>query len=48
MILLVVDTQTLITNDKLYMFDRFEENVKKLIGSAREKFVEVICPSRRR
>ena len=42
MILLVVDTQTLITNDKLYMFDRFEENVKNLIRSARDNFVEVI------
>lgn len=42
MILLVVDTQTLITNDKLYMFDRFTENVKKLIAAARENSVEVI------
>lgn len=35
MVLLVVDTQKLITNDKLYMFDRFEENVRELIKSAR-------------
>lgn len=41
MILLVVDTQTLITNDKLYMFDRFTENVKSLIAAARENSVEV-------
>lgn len=42
MVLLVVDTQILITNDKLYMFDRFEENVKELINTARENYVEVI------
>lgn len=42
MVLLVVDTQKLITNDKLYMFDRFTANVKSLIAAARENFVEVI------
>lgn len=42
MVLLVVDTQTLITNDKLYMFDRFVENIKSLIAAARENAVEVI------
>lgn len=42
MVLLVVDTQKLICNDKLYMFDRFVENVSKLIKSARENSVEVI------
>lgn len=42
MVLLVVDTQKLITNGKLYMYDRFEENVKRLIKTARENFVEVI------
>ncbi|MCH5195173.1 MAG: cysteine hydrolase [Oscillospiraceae bacterium] len=42
MVLLVVDTQILITNDKLYMFDRFEENVKKFIKVARENCIEVI------
>ncbi len=42
MVLLVVDTQKLITNDKLYMFDRFEENVSELIKAARENSVEVI------
>lgn len=42
MVLLVVDTQKLITNDKLYMFDRFERNVKELIKTARENCVEVI------
>lgn len=42
MVLLVVDTQTLIVNDKLYMFDRFAENIKSLIAAARENSVEVI------
>lgn len=42
MVLLVVDTQKLITNDKLYLFDRFEENVRTLIKAARENYVEVI------
>lgn len=42
MVLLVVDTQKLITNDRLYMFDRFVENVKSLINAARENCVEVI------
>ncbi len=42
MILLVVDTQKLITNDKLYMFDRFLANVKSFIAAARENSVEVI------
>lgn len=42
MVLLVVDTQKLICNDKLYMFDRFVENVSKLIKVARENSIEVI------
>lgn len=42
MILLVIDTQKLITNDKLYMFDRFTENIKLLIAAARKNSVEVI------
>lgn len=42
MVLLVVDTQKLITNDRLYMFDRFVSNVKELIAAARENSVEVI------
>lgn len=42
MVLLVVDTQKLITNDRLYMFDRFEENVWALIKAARENSAEVI------
>lgn len=42
MVLLVVDTQKLITNEKIYMFDRFAENVKSLIAAARENSVDVI------
>lgn len=42
MVLLVIDTQELITNDKLYMFDRFVENIKSLTAAARKNFVEVI------
>jgi len=42
MVLLVVDTQKLITNPELYNFNAFENAVKTLIASAREKDVEVI------
>ena len=42
MILLVVDTQKLITNDKLYNFSLFEYHVKTLIHKARNNNVEVI------
>ncbi len=42
MVLLVVDTQKLITNPDLYNFDTFENAVKVLITAAREKDVEVI------
>lgn len=42
MVLLVVDTQKLITNLNLYHFDEFESAVKKLIAAARENSVEVI------
>lgn len=42
MVLLVVDTQKLITNEKLYEFDTFVSNVKKLINKARENNIEVI------
>ncbi len=42
MVLLVVDTQKLITNKDLYNFDEFENNVKNLIAVARENGVEVI------
>lgn len=39
MVLLVIDTQKLITNNK---FDKFVSNVKQLINMAREKGIEVI------
>ena len=42
MVLLVVDTQKLITNKNLYKFDEFKSNVKKLIATARENNIEVI------
>lgn len=42
MVLLVVDTQNLITHSELYQFQRFESNVKKLIEAARSSAVEVI------
>lgn len=42
MVLLVVDTQKLITNEKLYKFDTFVSNVKTLIDNARKNNIEVI------
>lgn len=42
MILLVVDTQKLIVNEKLYAFEEFVSNVKTLINVARKNEVEVI------
>lgn len=42
MVLLVVDTQKLITNSGLYNYDAFENAVKTLIAAARENAVEVI------
>ena len=42
MVLLVVDTQKLITNENLYEFDKFVSNVRKLIYEARENKIEVI------
>lgn len=42
MVLLVVDTQRLITNQGLYEFKLFKENVKRLIYAAREGGREVI------
>lgn len=42
MVLLVVDTQKLITNEKLYKFDTFVSNVRKIIHEARENNIEVI------
>ncbi len=42
MVLLVVDTQELITNDNLYEFELFEGRVKELIETARNHNIEVI------
>lgn len=42
MVLLVIDTQKLITTEKLYKFDRFVANVKEIIHEARENNIEVI------
>ncbi len=42
MVLLVIDTQKLITNEKLYNFDAFVSNVKKLINAARSNNIDVI------
>jgi len=42
MVLLVVDIQKGITDDRLYAFDSFIENVKRLIDTARKNNTEVI------
>ena len=42
MILLVVDTQKLISNSGLYQFELFKEHVKELIKQARNHGVEVV------
>ncbi|MBU5225094.1 cysteine hydrolase [Clostridium senegalense] len=42
MVLLIIDTQKLITNEKLYKFDIFVSNVKKIINQARLNNIEVI------
>lgn len=42
MVLLVVDTQVLITNEKLYNFNEFVTNVENLINTARKNNIEVI------
>ncbi|NMS90721.1 cysteine hydrolase [Clostridioides difficile] len=42
MVLLVVDTQKLITNEKLYNFNGFIANVENLIDKARKRNIEVI------
>ncbi len=42
MVLMIIDAQKLITNDKLYNFNKFVSNVKELISKARENNIEVI------
>ena len=46
--LLVIDAQELITNDRLYVFEKFTANVRTLIAEARAKYpdskeVNYIC-----
>ena len=42
MVLLVVDAQNGIVDERLYEFRKFVGNIKKLIGTAREQGIEVI------
>ncbi|MCC0658115.1 MULTISPECIES: cysteine hydrolase family protein [unclassified Clostridioides] len=42
MVLLIVDTQKLITNEKLYKFHEFVVNIESLIDTARKNNIEVI------
>ncbi len=42
MVLLVVDTQKLITTDAVYNFKEFEKRIKSLISRARQNDIEVI------
>ena len=42
MVLLVIDVQTGITDERLYRFQQFEENLKNLIDTSRKCGVEVI------
>ena len=41
-VLLVVDVQKLITNDRLCFFDRFKENLRGLIAGARKSGTEIV------
>lgn len=42
MVLLIVDAQKLITNERLYKFNEFVVNVENLIDTARKNNIEVI------
>lgn len=42
MVLLIVDAQKLITNNKLYCFETFVASIKELIKTARDNYIEVI------
>ena len=42
MVLLVIDTQKLITTNALYQFETFVSHEKELIKKAREKGIEVV------
>lgn len=45
MVLLVVDAQNGIVDERLYEFRKFVGNIKKLIGAAREQGIEVFMYS---
>ena len=42
MVLLVIDTQKLITTNALYQFETFVSHEKELIRKAREKGIEIL------
>ena len=42
MVLLVVDAQNGIVDERLYEFRKFVGNIKKLIGAAREQGIEAV------
>lgn len=42
MVLLIIDAQTQIMTDRLYSFEAFKDNVRELIGFARECQIEVV------
>ena len=42
MVLLVVDTQKGIVDERLYAFETFVSNIKELIRTAREQGIEVV------
>ena len=41
MVLLVVDTQKALVNDQLYLYEKYVDNIKRLISKARERGIEV-------
>ena len=45
MVLLVVDTQKGIVDERLYAFEKFVSNIRKLIRTAREQGIEVVYVS---
>ena len=42
MVLLVVDIQKGIVDERLYAFEKFVSNIRKLIRTAREQGIEVV------
>ncbi|GLC78301.1 cysteine hydrolase family protein [Lacrimispora brassicae] len=42
MVLLVVDTQDMIVKDELFQYETFVNNIKQLLGLARNKGIEII------